>query len=254
MKIPIWGLFVIVLAVLINNLAWFYSAEEESVPDSKCLERLSGQARGDCEVTSLSFNKTIRQEIAISGSDEYPQNNMNIDTDAENTSVSEEGGLLLNQPSPVVSDNFEIDVPIEASQMYLYEHDIARDQFHAAGFEDKLNTIQSLSAQGDDLELIKEIIEIEDNATIKAAAIVKLANKHSFVATKVLIEALDDPVKEVTLTALNTIVANGDRTLVPLLHEKMIRMPDGSIRDEFEKSIRRLEFSVTMGTDEIQIE
>jgi hypothetical protein len=254
MKIPIWGLFVILLAVLINNLVWFYSTEEESMPDNNCSERLSGSPCGGCEMIFFPVSQPSRPDVAISSSERCPQNNMNNDTGAQNTAINENKGVLLDELSPMGSDTHEIDVPIEASQMYLYEYDIARDQFYAAGFEEKINTIQAISAQGEDLELIKDILKTEDNSTIRMAAIVKLTNERSFVATNTLIEALDDPVEEVTLTALNTIVSNGDRTLVPLLQEKMVSMPNGTIRDEFEKSIHRLEYSVTMSMDEIPME
>lgn len=153
------------------------------------------------------------------------------------------------QPLSPEAEASSIDIPQETSQNYLYQRQYRRDYYYATGRQERLDTIQSLAAQGKDLSLIKEIIQTEEAENLRAAAVSKLAYQHSYAATGLLVDALDDPAEEVRLTALNTIVKNGDRTLIPLLRKKMESLPNGSVRTEMAQSIRQLEYSVTMQMD-----
>jgi hypothetical protein len=158
------------------------------------------------------------------------------------------------QPLSPGAEASTLDVPQETSQNYLYQRQYKRDYYYATGRQERLDTIQSLAAQGKDLSLIKEIMQTEEAESLRAAAVSKLAYQHSYAATGLLVDALDDPAEEVRLTALNAIVTNGDRTLIPLLREKLESLPDGSVRTEMAQSIHRLEYSVTMQMDGLPTE
>ena len=254
MKISIRGMILIVIAILANNLLWLYSSENNDMSDDGKQILLVSSAANNCVVNPVENRKqnTLAQDMLIKVS--TSQNIKSTKTSKRFMGESDYITATAEQDSPITLATFDMDVPIELSQDYLYEHTIDREDFFYANRERKLDTIQLLSAQGDDLNLIRKILKTEDNSDIRIEALTRLNHKHSYTATNTLIEALDDPVEEVALTALNTIVTNGDRTLLPLLNEKMNLISNSAMRDKYEKSIHRLKYSVTMGMDEILAE
>jgi hypothetical protein len=65
-----------------------------------------------------------------------------------------------------------------------------------------------------------------------------------------LLEALDDSSLDVALTALHLIASNGDRSLIPILRNKMEVLPNGAARDFYTRSISRLETTSAMDMEE----
>lgn len=251
MEISVRGVILIVVAVLANNLLWLYATLDHDMLEDEILisSDLSLENTREVNAVEATNQNSLTQDVAI------------VDCSRETakrkkpprriSSISEDINTVVEEESPIESPTIDFDVPVELSQDYLDEHAIDGEEYFYADSERKLDIIQSLSAQGDDLELIREVLKTEDDSNIRIAALTRLTHEHSFAATNTLIEALDDPVEEVALAALNAIVVSGDRSVLPMLNEKKNTVSNGVIRNEYEKLIHRLEYSVTMGMDEI---
>ncbi len=248
MNIPKWSLVAAIFAVAINNLVWLHSTEKEAIAND--ISSQSALPAADCGLNSLASRRSNWSDVENLRSANASQTSTHAIV-SDDITARDNVEAAANRSSPIGLESHEVDLPIEESQRFLYEHDISLNDFYAYSNEEKLNTIQSMSAQGDDLAFLKEIFEAEDDSAIRVAAVAKLTDQHSFAATNTLIEALDDPVEVVVLTALDTLVKNGDRTLVSLLEEKILTLPSGSTRDKFENSIHALRYSATMAMDEI---
>lgn len=251
MKIPTWALYAFVCMVIANNLAWFLAYGDASSARDTPVGSMSDAFDLACGSDTFAPDKeplpghgATSVEIAV------PRDGVN-DSLAPLLAVDAGDEISPEQPASSESEAPAIDVPQEASRNYLYERGFNNDYYSSLGREERLDTIQSLSAQGKDLSLIKEIVLTEGDTALRIAAVSRLAYEHSYAATNILMDALDDPSEEVCLVALRSIANNGDRTLIPLLREKMDAMPNGSVRDGVEKTIRTLEYSVTMKMDEL---
>ncbi len=154
-----------------------------------------------------------------------------------------------SEKSPEGIDSRTIDVPLDESIGTLERDTDSKEQFFLSDTSKKLETIEVLTTQAQDLGLIEKILKTEEDANVRKAALNRLNQEQSYAATNILIEALDDPSHEVSLTALATIVANGDRTLLPKLEEKLAAITNESNRKIFEESIKKLEYSNSMDID-----
>lgn len=94
------------------------------------------------------------------------------------------------------------------------------------------------------------MIKLAQSATSAAVKRLRYGGQNSYFATRLLLDTFNDSVDEVALSALDTLVVNGDRSLIPLLQEKMETLPSGAVRDYYGNAIGRLEQSVTMRMDE----
>ena len=255
MRISMRSTIFFLIFVITNNLLWLHLIKDNTklYHQKQLLNDISSENDCDINCDKEKKHKILTQDIPTAES-----NILDVKSTDTNTVIIREcddENNIYDQESPFAYATFDIDIPMEYSQDFLYEQAINREEYFSfANPEKKLDIIQSLSAQGDDLELIREILKTEDDSNIRVAALTRLNHAHSFAATNTLIKALDDPVEEVALTALNTIVINGDRSLLPLLSEKINLMSDTPIRSEYEKLINRLKYSVTMGMDGIIIE
>lgn len=254
MKGSIRGMFFIVVSIIANNLLWLYSLENTAIAnnDKRLLLTAATDNHGGFNPVDNEKQSALMRNILMPECSSQMENGAKVkgrvfsENDAEENTVDQETPFTL-----VLND---MDVPIELSQDLLNEHAFNSEDFFYTNDEKKIDTIQSLSPQGDDLKLIRKILQNEESSDLRIEALKRLHNEHSYIATNTLVEALDDPEERVVLTALSTIVSNGDRTLIPLLKEKMSISSSNAMRDKYEKSIHRLKFSVTMGMDEIPVE
>lgn len=136
-----------------------------------------------------------------------------------------------------------------ASHALLADHRINRDHYHGLDPDQRYRTILELSGTGRDLDTIRDILALEDEPVLRAAALERLGVSPSFAGTTMLLGALDDPSSIVRSDALRTLVDSGDRSLLPILTERFHSLPAGSARDHFEEHLRRLELGVTMQMD-----
>jgi hypothetical protein len=196
-------------------------------------------------------NTTISTHPASQAHDVSPVKDVNFQTgknaDLKETHDRNEHSLSEHSPENTYSE--DIDVPVALSQDILFERQMDFEYFFQGDVTKKLETIETLSPQGEALSLLKEILRNEQDSNIRIAALNRLKQEHSYAATTLLIDALDDPAADVSLAALNTIVTNGDRTLLPLLKEKLASLPGGSIHNQYAQLIHQLEYSVTMEMD-----
>ena len=155
----------------------------------------------------------------------------------------------LSENSPETAATVATDVPVAFSQDALSERQMDLEYFFQADAPKKLKTIETLSPQGDGLSLLAEILRVEKDSAIRIAALDRLKQEQNYAAITLLIAALDDPVSEVSLAALNTLVTNGDRSLLPRLKKKLVALPSGATRNQYAQSIHQLEYSVTMLMD-----
>lgn len=192
---------------------------------------------------------------------ETSQSNMQISTpysarpSAQNTATTElaANSKVASKPAtiktPFQSKTRDVGVRMEDSLDFVAEHRMDSEQFFQNSTQKKLSTIENLSAQGDDLKLLDKIVHTDHNNQVRLAALQRLGGQQSYGATHLLIDALDDSNSDVALTALNTLTANGDRTLLPLLQAKMQKLPSGTIRDQFSRALDRLDLSVSTEGD-----
>lgn len=226
----------IILAIALNNLVWLYSVREDKDHPSIESESFSQKT----PETEFHKHTVDAQEVnsvfpidAVKGK--------NLQPTSKNKPVAE------NSPEGI--NTADIDVPQEASQNYQREKAYAAENYSSSDTSKKLETIQELSAQGDDLKLIGNILNTENDNKLRVAALSRLNQAQSYAATNILIKSLDDRDLSVSATALHIIAVNGDKTLVPVLKEKVTSMPNGSIRDMYEESINKLENSGIMAMD-----
>lgn len=159
-----------------------------------------------------------------------------------------------DQAAPFGLDTPVSDIPEQSSRRYLERRDFNAGYYDSLGREDRLDAIESLAAVGNDLALIKEVLHKEDDSALRVATVTRLSHEHSYAVSNILLDALDDPADEVRIAALNAIAQNGDRTLIPVLEERMQELPDGAVREEVIKSIHKLKYSVTMAMDGLPAE
>ena len=254
MKISNRGMILIVTIMLANNLLWLYASKNSEISKDDKQMLIDAKFDNNCSVNPASISKQNNLVQVIPIAEHISAHVHSRKTSKTIVYESDKTETIYDQDSPMTLASIDMDIPIELSQDFQYEQAIAKEDFYYANNEKKMHIIQSLSAQGDDLKLIREVLKTEEDSEIRIEALTRLNQEHSFTATNTLIAALDDPEKEVALTALNTLVANGDRTLLPLLNEKMLSISDNAVRDQYEKSIYRLQYSTTMAMDEIPVQ
>ena len=255
MRVSVRGTVFVVALLLANNLLWLFLLENSTKPDhdEKITLDIPKVVNSDTVPNGERQRKLAAEARSFEPSNIKKCSNSNT-RPVERCACNKET-TPVDRHSPFAYDSAYMDVPIEHSREFLYQHAIdTATYFSHADLEKKFKIIDSLSAQGEDLNLIRDILKNEHNSALRIATLSRLKHQHSFTATRALIEALDDPVEEVALTALNTIVTNGDRTLLPILVEKTSLLPDGVVRDEYTRLINRLRFSVTMGMDGIPVD
>lgn len=231
----------IALAILANNLIWIYATQEKPLGQESAVARVA---------TERKFNTTPHNSSHNAPYSDNLLSNANAVNKVSNT-VSSSISSDKNKNVPSDADTRNTDLPSHLSQDIIYENIIDKEQFFFNDKNKKLDTVNALSAQGDDIKLLANILKNEADADIKKAALKRLTQEQSYAATNILLEALDDPATDVALTALQTIVNNGDRTLLPLLREKSAAIANRSTRELYENSIHELEYSVVMGMDNI---
>jgi len=138
---------------------------------------------------------------------------------------------------------------VMSSHALLADHRTNRDYYHAQDSGRRLRTILELSGAGRDLDTIRDILGVEDDPALRAAAVERLGVSPSFAGTSLLVGALDDPSEAVRSSALRTLVDSGDRSLLPTLRERFHSLPAGAARDRFEEQLRRLELGASMQMD-----
>jgi HEAT repeat protein len=237
--------------IVANNLLWLAVSWGGAGSTDKPIANPENASAAACiSATPKRDNAGFTHREAAIIEIPIPRDEIEIPDSTDIATNIETAAVPLQSPAPGPEAS-TTDLPREASQNHLYQHQFGRDYYYAASPGERLDTIQSLDTQGNDLSLIEEIVHTEDESALRAAAVAKLAYAQNYAATSLLIESLDDPAAEVRLAALDAVVKNGDRTLIPILREKMETMPDGSDRNAVAGSIRRLEYSVTMQMDDI---
>lgn len=251
-------LAVAALAVMaVNNLGWYYyhAARLAALPPSSPAPVQDGRSATDhhpakaqpAPVQAEPAGRTAmdvwldRLEAGIaleSGSREAASNSREMED-------LPDGGL----PSPLEADTPEMDVGIEQREATLSEMESVREHYYAYALNDRLQVIESLAATSNDLVLLADILQREDEPALRAAAVSRLAQSNNHVATRLALNALDDPALDVQLSALHALAATGDRSLVPLLRERLAASPAGDLQEQMRVSITRIERSGTMDMD-----
>ena len=158
--------------------------------------------------------------------------------------------LSAEQPLPP-QELVDLNLPPEMSERALLERSSERELFYFASAEQKLATLRTLQPMGEDLILIEEIIHSAEDEEIKVAALQALAGANNYASTQLLMQALDDGNETIAANALYLLAQSGDRTLLPVLEDRLTSLAEGGLRDEYRRAISSLTTSVTMGMDNL---
>ena len=241
-KMPLWLLLLFGFGICVNNYVW-WQAQSKSANTMHYeeayakLEGIANKVHSNCESVRVpnTVSGTAGETIGIDASSDYYA--------TTSQPYPEENEDL---PRSLDAEYYEMDVPPEYSQNSFMEHKQKRNTFFSVEKSSKLETISMLSATGGDLDLITEIISLEEDPKIRVAAVQRLTQQQNYAVTKTLLSALDDSSSEVVLGALKVMVSAGDRSIVPLLREKMLSKVEPGIQGAFAEAIDQLDLSVAM--------
>lgn len=229
---------VISLAFMMNNAIWlsaWYYHLPEPVEYSKASITTLSPAAAECHQMQA---------------DPAPESVARIQPEKPVSKEQVEIANLIEQPSIFDPDEADLDMLEELQSNFEFERQAGMALFFATDNDKKLETLEMLSTQGDDLKFLREVLKTEGDEEVKKAVLQKFHQQHSYEANNLLLEALDDSSLDVALTALHLIASNGDRSLIPILRNKMEVLPNGAARDFYTRSISRLETTSAMDMEE----
>lgn len=253
MSLSLRNLIFLILAMLCASLAWkyYWALNQKSVTTVQLKE--CGPTTGNTDVTAKPNNK-INTLNPFEPKPTHVQVEVEVNSALSGNDTSHNPTQDPNAPSPMNSRTDFEDITLEQSQAIAYQQALDRQYYFDESPERKEEIIETLSPQGGDLVLLSKIVEGEDPNHIKIKALTRLTSTNNFVATQTLLNALENPANEIVATALNSIVTNGDRSLLPLLKDKMKQTTNETLRSQYQQSIKKLEYSVSMGMDNMDSE
>jgi len=230
----------IALFVLANNLAWIYLMKNlrfDHGPDSATAGRAEfAAADHKCDGSVLATRASGGNRNAEAAHMRAPPG-------------AYAGADSSPAQSPVGTSTDGTDIPFHESQDAILHSKLDREYFFQGDPARKLQTIEALSPQGEAIELLKQILQSDPDSSIRIAALNRLRNERTYAVTALVVHALDDPAVEVSVTALNTLVAAGDRTMIPLLKDRLASVHDQPLREQYVQAIQKLEYSESMAVD-----
>lgn len=126
----------------------------------------------------------------------------------------------LNEPIPFEREAAEGPASELASSN---ENRVKRDNFYVADTQTKVALLNEMSPVGEDLNYILTSLQKDEQAAVRIAAAHRLSFSESYLATQSLLDALSDKDESVVKAAVNSLVALGDATILPVIASKFAK-------------------------------
>lgn len=236
------SILIIVALFCVNNLVWWhYQATPDAQPTvQQAAAEFTQNSPGPCmQATDAADQEMPAMTPAVAGTK----------VDKTQLTAEPEDPITAMQPHEKNTFRAEEVLPAESSERFLAERERNREAFYFDDEQSQIATIQALTPQGEDLQLLTDIIQTHESPSLRAAAIERLQYQNSYVAITALLDALDDSSEDVVLASLVALNTSGDRSLLPTLESKFLSLPEGDIKDQLGQTIKALDFSVTMEMD-----
>jgi hypothetical protein len=171
-------------------------------------------------------------------------------TPPEATTSFEAGATVsVNQSPPPPID----DPSIEDLRYQIEELGGALDEtFDRSASENsrvRADAILELPLAGEGLDVVLDALALDSDPEVRAAAAQRLAAGRGFAATAGLVDALNDPAPEVTLQAVDSLVAIGDRSVLWDLKDALGQTSDPRLQRALQEAIQTLQSNVGMLAD-----
>lgn len=158
---------------------------------------------------------------------------------------SQEQNPISNPAMDLPDNRLPSDISFEMADVNTFN----KESFQYDSLEHKLQTIDSLSSNGDDLVFIQSVATTDQDPEVRAAAAKRLSGVNNYAAVDTLVAALEDENPKVALTALTALKKTQDRSLIPILKSKSESLGDGVLETHFSDAIRSLEYSKGVSLD-----
>lgn len=153
-------------------------------------------------ISNIFFKKTIESSAGI-----------NITRD---TKQPKENPSLINDSH----SNQDEDIP--TMEVSSEERKLKKDLFQHLDIESRLDLLTEMSPVGVDLQHISNALLNDSDPKVRAAAAKRLSFSENYSATSSLLTALSDHDETVVIEAVNSLIKLGDRSVLPLIEEKLI--------------------------------
>lgn len=235
-------IFTIGICILVSNaVTWFYSTEETE-------RRHVTAAVMDRETKAVDVSCIQNDPLEATSEDQslkQVESLINGALIASEKSKPQAANPLTNPPPDVPDNHLPSDISFQMADVNTFD----KESFQYDSAENKLQTIEALSSNGDDLAFIQSIITSDHDPEVRAAAAKRLSGLNNYAAVDTLIDALDDDDPTVAATALTGLAETQDRSLLPILKTKSEKLADGGLKTHISEAIRTLEYSQGLSLD-----
>ena len=100
------------------------------------------------------------------------------------------------------------------------ENRIKRDNFYTADTQTRVALLNEMSPVGEDLYFILTSLRKDEQVSVRITAAQRLSFSESYVATQSLLDSLSDKDEAVVKAAVNSLVALGDASVLPVIDAK----------------------------------
>lgn len=100
---------------------------------------------------------------------------------------------------------------------------VKRESFYSADVKTRVALLNEMSPVGDDLNYILTSLQKDDQVAVRIAAAHRLSFSESYLATQSLLDALSDKDESVVKAVINSLVALGDATVLPVIANKFAK-------------------------------
>lgn len=124
----------------------------------------------------------------------------------------------LHEPIP-----FERDTTAAPGPELSVDHDsrTKRDNFFSADEATRIALLNEMSPVGEDLNYILTSLRQDEQVAVRIAAAQRLSFSENYMATQSLLDALSDKNEAVVKAAINSLVALGDSSVLPVMEHKL---------------------------------
>jgi hypothetical protein len=165
------------------------------------------------------------------------------------TSFEEDTAASENQsPAPSIDDPSIEDMRYQVAELAAAADEIF-DRSASANSQVRAEAILKVPVAGEGLDVVLDALALDSDPGVRAAAAQRLAAAQGFAATTYLVDALNDPAPEVTLQAIDSLVAIGDRSVVWDLKNRLGQTSDPQVQRALQEAIQTLQSSVGMLAD-----
>jgi hypothetical protein len=154
---------------------------------------------------------------------------------------------------PLIDDQGVDGLQREVEELMIAQAELF-DRVESSDSQVRAETIPEIPIAGEGLDVILDALALNPDPEVRAAAAKRLATAKGYATMDCLINALDDPVPEVALQAIRSLVAIGDRSVILNMQNVLDRHSDPTVQQALEEGIQAIEFSVRTESDGIEID